>query len=50
LTFFNPMLPKFLGYTWEEMAGMNHRLYLDAENAELVEKTACASSGRTYLR
>jgi len=38
LTFFNPMLPKFLGYTWEEMAGMNHRLYLDAENAELVEK------------
>ncbi len=38
LTFFNPMLPKFLGYTREEMAGMNHRLYLDAENAEIVER------------
>lgn len=38
MTFFNPILPKFLGYTREEMAGMNHRVYLDAENAEVVER------------
>jgi PAS domain S-box-containing protein len=38
MTFFNPMVPKSLGYSPEEIAGMNHRVYMDAENAEIVER------------
>jgi PAS domain S-box-containing protein len=38
MTFCNPMVPKSLGYSPEEMAGMNHRMYMDLENAEIVER------------
>jgi PAS domain S-box-containing protein/putative nucleotidyltransferase with HDIG domain len=38
MTFCNPMVPKSLGYSPEEMAGMNHRVYMDPENAEIVER------------
>jgi len=38
MTFCNPMLPRSLGYSPEEMAGMNHRMYMDPENAEIVER------------
>ena len=39
MTFCNPMVPKSLGYSPEEMAGMNHRMYMDPENAEIVERS-----------
>ena len=39
MTFCNPMVPKSLGYSPEEMVGMNHRVYMDPENAEIVERT-----------
>ncbi len=35
-TFFNPSMAKILGYTEEEMTGMNYRLYTDKENAEKI--------------
>ena len=35
-TFFNPSLCRILGYTREEMLGMNYRVLMDAENAEKV--------------
>jgi diguanylate cyclase (GGDEF)-like protein/PAS domain S-box-containing protein len=35
-TFFNPSLPKILGYTAEEMKGMNNRQYMDGENAKKI--------------
>jgi diguanylate cyclase (GGDEF)-like protein/PAS domain S-box-containing protein len=35
-TFFNPSLPKILGYTAEEMKGMNNRQYMDRENAKKI--------------
>jgi len=38
MTFCNPMVSKSLGYSPEEMAGMNHRTYMDLENAEIVER------------
>ena len=38
MTFCNPMVPKSLGYSPEEMMGMNHRMYMDAENTESVER------------
>ena len=38
MTFCNPMVPKSLGYSPEEMAGMNHRVYMDPENAEIAER------------
>jgi len=38
MTFFNTMTPKSLGYSPEEMMGMNHRVYIDTENAENVER------------
>ncbi|MDP2862804.1 MAG: PAS domain S-box protein, partial [Desulfobacterales bacterium] len=38
VTFSNPMVSKSLGYSPEEMAGMNHRVYMDPENAEFVER------------
>ena len=36
LTFCNSILPKLLGYTEEEISGMNYRSYMDSENAETV--------------
>ena len=38
MTFCNPMVPRSLGYSPEEMAGMNHRVYMDPENVEIVER------------
>jgi PAS domain S-box-containing protein len=35
-TFFNPSLCRILGYTKEEMSGMNYRVLMDAENANKV--------------
>jgi PAS domain S-box-containing protein len=35
-TFFNSSMSKILGYTEEEMIGMNYRLYTDKENAEKI--------------
>jgi PAS domain S-box-containing protein len=35
-TFFNPSMSKILGYTEEEMIGMNYRLYMDEENTKKV--------------
>ncbi len=35
-TFFNPSFYRILGYTREEMLGMNYRVLMDAENAENV--------------
>jgi PAS domain S-box-containing protein/putative nucleotidyltransferase with HDIG domain len=35
-TFFNPSLCRILGYSREEMPGMNNRVYMDAENAKKV--------------
>ncbi len=35
-TFFNSSMSKILGYTEEEMMGMNYRLYTDKENAKKV--------------
>jgi PAS domain S-box-containing protein len=35
-TFFNPSLCRSLGYTREEMSGMNYRVLMDAENANKV--------------
>jgi len=35
-TFFNPSLCRILGYTTEEMLGMNYRVLMDAENANKV--------------
>ena len=35
-TFFNPSLCRILGYTREEMLGMNYRVLMDAENAKEV--------------
>ena len=35
-TFFNPSLCRILGYTREEMPGMNYRVLMDAENAKKV--------------
>jgi PAS domain S-box-containing protein len=35
-TFFNPSLCRILGYTREEMMGMNYRMLMDAENANKV--------------
>jgi len=35
-TFFNSSMSKILGYTEEEMMGMNYRLYTDKENAEKI--------------
>jgi PAS domain S-box-containing protein len=35
-TFFNPSLYRILGYTREEMLGMNYRALMDAENANKV--------------
>lgn len=35
-TFFNPSLCRILGYTREEMLGMNYRVLMDAENAKKV--------------
>ena len=35
-TFFNPSLCRILGYTREEMSGMNYRVLMDAENANKV--------------
>ena len=35
-TFFNPSLCRFLGYTKEEMLGMNYRVLMDAENAKKI--------------
>ena len=37
-TFFNPSLCRILGYTREEMSGMNYRVLMDAENANRVLK------------
>jgi PAS domain S-box-containing protein len=37
-TFFNPSAVKNLGYTDEEMMGMNFRRYMDRENADKVHK------------
>ncbi|MEW6080038.1 MAG: EAL domain-containing protein [Thermodesulfobacteriota bacterium] len=38
-TFFNPQMCEMLGYTEEEMMGMNNRQYLDEFNAKLVYQT-----------
>ena len=35
-TFFNPSLCRILGYTKEEMLGMNYRVLMDTENANKV--------------
>ncbi|MDP1992526.1 MAG: PAS domain S-box protein [Syntrophales bacterium] len=35
-TFFNPSLCRILGYTREEISGMNYRVLMDAENANKV--------------
>jgi PAS domain S-box-containing protein len=35
-TFFNPAMSKILGYTEEEMMGMNYRVYMDKESAKKV--------------
>ncbi len=35
-TFFNPSMSKILGYTEEEMMGMNYRIYMDEENTKKV--------------
>jgi PAS domain S-box-containing protein len=35
-TFFNPSMSKILGYTEEEMIGMNYRLYMDKETAKKI--------------
>jgi PAS domain S-box-containing protein/putative nucleotidyltransferase with HDIG domain len=35
-TFFNPSLCRILGYSREEMPGMNNRVFMDAENAKKV--------------
>jgi PAS domain S-box-containing protein len=35
-TFFNPSLYRILGYTRQEMLGMNYRVLMDAENANKV--------------
>jgi PAS domain S-box-containing protein len=37
-TFFNPSLYRILGYTREEMSGMNYKVLMDAENANRVLK------------
>ena len=37
-TFFNPSLYRILGYTREEMSGMNYKVLMDAENANKVLK------------
>jgi PAS domain S-box-containing protein len=37
-TFFNPSLCHILGYTREEMSGMNYRVLMDAENAIRILK------------
>jgi PAS domain S-box-containing protein len=35
-TFFNPFMSKILGYTEEEMMGMNYRLYTDQETTKKI--------------
>jgi PAS domain S-box-containing protein len=35
-TFFNPSFCRILGYTREEMSGMNYKVLMDAENAKKV--------------
>ena len=35
-TFFNPSMSKILGYTEEEMIGMNYRLYTDQETTKKI--------------
>jgi PAS domain S-box-containing protein len=35
-TFFNPSLCRIIGYTREEMLGMNYRVLMDAENSNKV--------------
>ena len=35
-TFFNPSMSKILGYTKEEMMGMNYRLYMDEETTKKI--------------
>ncbi len=39
LTFFNDSMCRILGYTRDELLGMNNRQYMDGENAEKVYET-----------
>jgi diguanylate cyclase (GGDEF)-like protein/PAS domain S-box-containing protein len=38
-TFFNDQIPQHLGYSSEELIGLNYRKYMDEENAKLVFET-----------
>ncbi|MDD5232918.1 MAG: PAS domain S-box protein [Syntrophales bacterium] len=39
MTFCNPVLPEFLGYSGDEVIGMSYRAYMDPETAETVRES-----------